>query len=179
MDNVEALDVSTFRLHRADGFVDSDQDKALLDKINKDLRAKMLKKINPEIFKEVTGHTINEMFDSEKRIDIDLDAKQAKKIGLINKIIRLEPRQIAAMNKKFVAFADFGGEVIAENSQGSDKKQKQTEIKIEQKKEIMTQSEIKAQFPDVYNAIRTEGITAERSRVNAVLKFSSIDLEAC
>ena len=52
-------------------------------------------------------------------------------------------------------------------------------ININQNQKIMTQSEIKAQFPDVYNAIVTEGITAERSRVSAILKFSSIDMEAC
>lgn len=52
-------------------------------------------------------------------------------------------------------------------------------ININKNQKIMTQSEIKAQHPEVYNAIVTEGITAERSRVNAILKFSSIDMEAC
>jgi len=174
MDNVEALDVSTFRMHRADGFVNNDNDKDLLAKINKDMRSKMELKINSSIFKEVTGHSFDEMFDQSKRIDIDLSAKDAKKIGLINKIIRLEPKQITAINENFVAFADFGNEVVAE-SQGSEAKSK-TEIKVKQVKEIkMTKQELQEKHPEIYNAIRSE----ELERVEAILMFSDIDLEAC
>ena len=52
-------------------------------------------------------------------------------------------------------------------------------ININKNQKIMTQSEIKAQFPDVYNAISNEGVTAERSRVSAIMAFSNIDLETC
>ena len=188
MDNVEALDVSTFRLHRADGYVDNDNDRALLAKINKDLRAKMTKRFDAAVFKEVTGYTIAEMFDAEKRIDIDLDAKQAKKIGLINKIIRLEPKQIAAMSEKLVAFADISfnsrgseNELEIEASRGSETKQ--NKINVEQKKDkIMTLEELKAQHPGVYSAVfeagKKQGITEEKDRVEAYLEFVETDPES-
>ena len=183
MDNVEALDTSTFRLHRADGYVDNDQDKAFLAKVNKDLRAKMEKKINSEIFKEVTGHTFNEMFDPSKRIDIDLDAKQAKKIGLINKIIRLEPTQIAAMSERLIAFADFqepqGSGIEEKKPQGSGEKQEQNNNN--QKTIKMTKEEFKAQNPEVFSQIYNEGVEAgaskEKDRVEAFLEFVEIDPE--
>jgi len=181
MDYVEALDVSTFRFHRADGYIDNDNDKALLEKINKDLRAKMIKKIDAETFKEVTGISIDEMFDSEKRIDIDLDAKQAKKIGLINSIVRLEPRQIVAMSEKLIAFADFDsrGSELELQTRGGVK----AEINIEQiTTKKMTKEEFKVQNPELYNQIyddgKKAGISSEKDRIEAFLEFVEIDAES-
>jgi protease-4 len=50
---------------------------------------------------------------------------------------------------------------------------------INQKQKVMTRDELKAQHPEVFNSIVTEGINAERSRVNAILKFAHLDLESC
>ena len=87
---VECLDVTTFVLHRADMYVSTPEQQTFLDKINKDLKSKYLQRFDKESFKEVTGVSIDEMFNPEKRIDIVLDAKQAKRIGLIQKINKLK-----------------------------------------------------------------------------------------
>jgi ATP-dependent Clp protease, protease subunit len=172
MDNVEAIDVINLTVHRADGYVETDEEKAYLAKINKDLRAKMEKRINQDLFKEVTGYSFDEIFDPEKRINVTIDAKAAKKIGLVDKIIRLEPKQIAALNEKMIGFVDY----IAENVIDTEKKPIDNNIKINEKiKKTMTKAEIKTQFPLVYNEI----IADERNRVQAILEFMDIDPVAC
>ncbi len=187
MDNVEAIDVSNFTIHRADGYVSTDEDKAFLAKVNSDLRKKMEKKIDSKLFSEVTGYSFDDIFDPEKRINANLSAKQAKKIGLIDKIIRLEPNQIAAFTDRFIGFHAFDDKEIIEKSQGSEKETKviaEKKIEVKQKQEKkMTKEELKAQYPDIYNAIyedgKTAGIAAEKDRIEAVLEFADIDLEAC
>jgi ATP-dependent protease ClpP protease subunit len=175
MDKVEAIDVANFTIHRADGYVSTPEDQAFLDKINKDLRAKMEKKINAEIFKSETGFSFDDIFNPEKRIDVNLNAKQAKKIGLIDKVIRLEPNQIAAMSEKFVAFADFDDMEVIEKPKEKVEAKKTEEIIKNEIKKTMTREELKVQFPEVYKAI----IQEERERVQAIMEFSDIDLEAC
>ena len=181
MDNVEALDVSTFLIHRADGYVESEEDKKFLADINKQIRAKLEKKINKDTFKEATGVSFDEIFDMNNRKNVNLSAKQAKKIGLVDKIIRLDPQQIAAMNERFVGFVDFDPQGSDQNPQGSEK-QKPIEDKKStntQTKKRMTKEELKAQHPDIYADIFKEGAKAEKDRVEAILAFSDVDLEGC
>jgi ATP-dependent protease ClpP protease subunit len=109
-ENVECVDVSRFMLHPARGYVENDADQQLLDEVNKELKAKMEKKFNADIFKKVTGHTIKEMFDNN--LDIWLNAKQAKKIGMVKKINRLEPSDQQAFTK-LVACGRFEEETKA------------------------------------------------------------------
>lgn len=111
-DNVEALDVSKFMIHRAVGNVESEDDRKLLDSVNATLKAKMLEKINAEAFESVSGVSIDAMFDAEERKDVWITAKQAKEIGLISKINRLTPTEQQAMGK-MVASYEFEEEVTA------------------------------------------------------------------
>ena len=62
MDEVEALEVSLFVIHRADGYIENDDDRAFLEKINAQLREKFEARINAEKFKEVTGISFDEIF---------------------------------------------------------------------------------------------------------------------
>ena len=89
MDNVEAIDVSNFTFHRADGYTDTDEEKQFLARVNNDLRKKLEKKVNSEVFKEVTGYSFDDIFNPETRINANLTAKQAKQIGLIDKLLLL------------------------------------------------------------------------------------------
>jgi len=171
MDYVEAIDIVNLTIHRADGYVESDEDKAFLAKINKDLRSKMEKRINPDTFKEVTGYSFDDIFNPEKRLNVMIDAKAAKKIGIIDKIIRLEPKQMAALNEKMIGFVDC----VTENVIDTDKKPDSINIINEKTKKTMTKAEIKAQFPEVYAEIVNE----ERSRVQGIIEFLDIDPIAC
>jgi ATP-dependent Clp protease protease subunit len=104
-DKREGLNVSQYLLHRADGYVEDEDQQKWLDNINKDLRKQMEMRLKMDVFAEVTGVTMDELFDPKKRINVWLNAKQAKQIGLIDKIIKLEPKQAESMSKQFVAFA--------------------------------------------------------------------------
>lgn len=106
-ENAECVDTSRFMLHPARGYVETDDDQKLLDDINKDLKAKMNQKFDASLFESVTGHSIDEMF--EKNIDIWLNAKQAKKLGLVNKINRLDTSEQQAFSK-MVACGRFADE---------------------------------------------------------------------
>jgi ATP-dependent protease ClpP protease subunit len=97
---VICLDVSKFLLHRADMDIESTEDQIFLDSINKDLKAKLLLKVDASKFKEVTGYTINDMFNPSQRINITLNAKEAKDIGLVDEIVKLSPKEITALNER-------------------------------------------------------------------------------
>lgn len=156
--SVECLDVSTFLLHRADMYVESESDKAFLARINKDLRAKLLARVDAVVFKEVTGFSIDEMFDSEKRIDIMLDAKQAKKIGLVQKINKLTPSEVEAFNSKMLF------NIAAYNDN-----------KNQQKQKTMTIDALKAEHPALFAQVVALGVEKEKDRVEACLAFIDVD----
>lgn len=159
----ECLDVSTFLLHRADMYVESEEDKAFLARINKDLKAKLLSRVDANVFKDVTGYSIDEMFDSEKRIDITLDAKQAKKIGLVQKINKLTPSEVEAFNAKM-----YGVTSIAQPTQ---------ETKPKTNKQ-MTIEQLKAEHPALFAQVVALGVEKEKDRVEACLAFIDVDAKA-
>jgi len=109
-DNVEALDVSKIMMHRAVGRVENEADQALLDSVNSTLRAKMEERFDENTFKDIVGISINDMFTQDTRKDLWIDAKQAKKIGLVSKINRLSPIEQRAMSK-MVADSDIAASI--------------------------------------------------------------------
>lgn len=177
---VEALDVTKFLLHRADGYVRDETDQKFLDGINKDLRAKLEKRIDKKIFKDVTGIDFNQIFDSEKRIDVWISAKDAKKIGLVDKVVRLDPKEIEAINTNLVAFSNTCVQGSTQASQGGENKENSNkENKINNKKtKKMTIQELKASHPELFAEVIKKGADAEKERVQAWLAFKSIDMKA-
>ncbi len=107
-DNVEALDVSSFMIHRAAGNAQTAEEQNLLDNVNAQLKAKMLEKIDSNTFESVTGVSIDAMFTAEKRKDVWMSAKDAKKIGLVSKITRLSASEQKVMKKNGRSFQFCG-----------------------------------------------------------------------
>lgn len=157
---VECLDVSTFLLHRADMYCESESDKQFLAKINTDLRAKLELRVDADKFKKVCGCTMDEMFNAETRVNVTLDAKQAKSIGLVNKINKLTPAEMTAFNNKMYQVAA----IIEEPKQEIFSK--------------MTIDKLKAENPDLYKQIFDLGVEAEKDRVEACLVYNEIDPKA-
>ncbi len=193
-DEVHALDVTKFMVHRASGYVENEDDKKLLDSVNQDIRNKLEKRIKQDEFEKITGITIDELFNSEKRRDIWVSAKEAKKIGLVHQIDRLEPEEMKAISQTLVAFSTFSEDQDSngieydndENMHGRiEENDNKNKINVEQKIQIMTKDELKTQHPDVYNAIfnegkeagKEDGIKAERTRVKSYLAYLNIDNE--
>lgn len=162
--NVEALDVSTIMLHRADAYADTEEQKQMLAKINKDLRAKLEARVDADNFKKVTGYTMDDMFNPETRVNIWLTAKQAKELGIVSKITKLKPEEQKAMAE---AMAHWTLNVAAEHNPANSNPTN------------MTLEQLKAQHPALYNQIYAEAsaaaIKAERIRVNTFLAWVKAD----
>lgn len=169
VDDTEALDVSRIHLHRADGYVNSPEDQAFLNGINKDLRAKLTAKIDAAKLKELKGITIDDLFNPDKVTDVWLTAKEAKAIGLIKKIVKISPTEIAAINRMSIAAS-------------VDPPQTQDPKITKPTNKVMTLEELKAQHPALYAqavaAGKTEGSAEERARIAAWEAWRSIDAEA-
>ncbi len=161
----ECLNVSRFTFHRADMFVENDQEQEFLNGVNKDLRVQMLKKIDPDIWKEVTGITIDELFDSKTRIDVTLTATQAKKVGLINRIVNLTPqieKELAAFNSKIFN--------VAANATPQNKPKNNHNMTIDT---------LKAEHPALFAQVVALGVEKEKDRVESIIAFIEIDPVAC
>lgn len=160
--DVQCLDVSRAMIHRADGYVSGPEQQKMLDDMNKDLRTKLEKRVDAELFKSVTGVSIDELFASDKRIDVWLDAKQMKKLKLVSKINKLEPQELeevhAAMALQIAASATDKPNPQPTNTG-------------------MTLEKLKAEFPIVYAAIVAVGVKEEQDRIGAWLAFSEYDPE--
>lgn len=165
--NVEALDVSRFMFHRADMDAETDDEKKLIAEINKDLRKAVESKVDADNWEKVTGTTIKDLFESEDRKDVWLNAKEAKKLGIVSKIKKVsEASSEDSMFYKLAAMADF-----------SETKQQQ-EKKEDNNITVMTEDKLKAEHPELYKSIFAMGAENEKDRVQSWLTFQDIDPKA-
>ena len=170
-DYVECLDVTQCMLHRAaiDGIIDP-QIQQQLNKINEDLKSLYYAKLNDAKLKELKGVSIEDIFDPNQRIDVWLNADEAKAIGLVNKINDLTVAKAdAEAFYSMVAMANIQSKPSTENSKPS------TEISKPINNKKMTIQEIKANHIDLYNQITAEAIKNEKDRVGAWLVFVDAD----
>lgn len=89
----KAYDTANFLVHRAASWwedVMNEDELKDIENRNKVIREKLEARIDKDKFKEVTGKTFDDIFSMEDRLDVRLDAKQAKEIGLIDEIITLD-----------------------------------------------------------------------------------------
>lgn len=162
-DDNECLDVSTIMLHRAAMPVSSKEDQDFLDSVNEKLREKLKSKIDDKKLKELKGVNIKNLFEDEKRIDLMLSAKEAKQIGLIDKINTLTPKELKAFNDKMYAVAA---------TYVPKKKIKTPKNKIMDK---MNVEAFKAKYPKTYAKVFSAGVSAEKERVESCLVFIDVD----
>jgi ATP-dependent protease ClpP protease subunit len=176
-DDSEAIDVATFTFHRAGyaAWIESnpdyftDADKVDLARMNKSLRAAFEAKVDVDKFAEITKVTVDQLFSMDGRIDVTITAKDAKKIGLINRIVTITPQKKAEIEAKTIEITALrnGFKIAA-----------QTEDKTINKK-TMTKEQLKnehsAVYAEIVNEAKAEAIKAERDRVGAAMVFVDID----
>lgn len=170
---VEVLDVSTFMAHRAAGYDEvnlSNEDKAILSDQNTKLRKKMESKIDPELWKTVTGVSMDDLFASDKRINVWLTSKQMKELGIVSKINKVTP----SIAKEIAAATEIWAMDIAASLENDEEVKKEKNSKPS----VMTIEKLKAEFPAVYAAIILQGAKEEKDRVEAWLAYNEIDAEA-
>lgn len=173
--DVHALDVSKHLFHRANMYVGNEEDQKFLDNVNSDLKKKMLKKFTADKFKEVTGYTLDDMFDPEKRVNVWLTSAQMKELGIVSKIKRVNPREMEAYEDIFMKVAAEYNEKAGGPAKPESKPDNPTNVN-------MTLEEIKEKHPALYASIvkaATElGAKAERTRISAWLSFVQVDAKA-
>lgn len=173
-DYSEGLDVSQFLLHRAAYPKWFENDKELmtdamwenLNNVNKHLRAGLEAKIDVKKLEEMKGVKIKDIFSNESRIDVMLSAKEAKQIGLIDKINPITPKKKAEINSMMMKIAAI--ELPEEKEQNP--------IIMTDKK--LTVEQLKAEHPDVYATVLNLGVEQEKDRVSAWMTFVEIDAKA-
>jgi ATP-dependent protease ClpP protease subunit len=180
-DEVSALDISSFTFHRA-AYPEwaekemSEEMRSELLRVNKHLEKAFRSKVDISAFETVTGVTVKDLFSMDSRIDVSLDAIQAKKVGLINEIVNITPKKKEQIEARTLAIAaKFGdkasfkpAEIVAEK----------TNINKNSKIRKMTIEQFKAENPEVFAQAVSIGISQEKDRVGAWAVFNGIDPEA-
>lgn len=176
-ENVEALDVSEFLLHRAgypsywenDASFFTEQVRANLERINKSLRTAFENRVDVPLFEQLTGYKIKDVFSMDSRIDVFFDAKVAKKVGLISKINPITPQKTAEINSLLSVMACKSFEIAAlsvETNQNSNQNK-------------MTLDELKAKHPEAFAEAVALGASKENDRVKSIMVFAHLDLKSC
>lgn len=181
-DEVQMGTQARIMIHRADGRVENDDQQAFLDGINKDLKGALKAKIDSKKLKELKGVTIEQIFNPSQRIDVWLTAKEAKAIGLVDKVIALKPEKISALENFMPSIAAMGynvPEIIQEPTEETTAEATEPPAEqIQTNNEAMTAEDFKKNHPEAYQAIAAAAAKAELDRVKAWLAFVEVDAEA-
>ncbi len=171
-DTSEALDVSRGVLHRAaypTWFEQSDLMTEArweqLNSLNKDLRKGFENKIDIEKYNALGKPSLDEVFSNDSRIDVNLTAKEMKKIGLISKIVAITPEKRAEIDTMVVKMAaSFKAELQEEEPLINNK---------------MTKDEFKTKHPELYkeitDAAAAQAKSEELDRINSIITFVDVD----
>lgn len=177
---VECLTVTEFLLHRAaypswlenDKAMFTDAMKASLATTNNHLRTVLEAKVNADLFKKVTGVSMDDMFSLDSRIDVVFNAEKALKMGLVSKVVPLttaKKKEVQALAAEY-GVAAFASEVTTE-----DEAPEANDNDNHKKPNKMTLAEIREKYPQAYADIVAEGVKAERIRVNSILAWHKVD----
>jgi len=117
-DDVEALDVSNLMIHRAAYPTWFEESEYFTDGLrqnlvdtNKSLEAALRGKIDVEEFEKLKDVKVKDIFSMDDRIDVFLTAKEAKKIGLVSKIIKITPSKAAEINSHVKIAAEIAADL--------------------------------------------------------------------
>ena len=195
IDDAECIDTAQCLLHRAsygewsegrEGFKGSVSEQSLIQ-TNKDLEKAFRAKVDVEAFENLKqckdgNITVKSLFSMEAgRQEVLLTPNDMKKIGLVNRIVKITPTKEA----EFKAMYD---EFKSSNSLDEYKKAAEKTAVIEKsepKNTIMTPEEFKAQNPAGYAQLVAEtekttkeaAVKSEQDRVGAWMAFESADPE--
>lgn len=186
---VEAMDLLQAVFHRAaypewiegSSWFPTSIQYEMLVKANKDLEKAFRAKVNVEALEALPQFKnkdlkLKDIFSLESRIEVLLTASDLKKIGLVGKINKMIPTKAAESKAQMDAFKNC-------RSLEEFRMAAQTPEVKNPKPTNMTLADLKAENPalyaEIYNAGllagKTEGITAEKDRIEACMVFIDID----
>lgn len=185
VDYAEALDVSQFLLHRAaypewleaseSYFTDSRRKR--LENANKSLRKALESKIDVAEFEKISKVTMDELFSMEARVEVILDAKQAKKIGLINKINKITPEIQASIESCNGEMIKMAAKHVPSKEADDDKTSKKSNENFNTMDVQKLKSEHPGLYAQIFEAGVAQGISTEKERIGAWMAFADIDLK--
>jgi ATP-dependent protease ClpP protease subunit len=174
----EALDVTEFLLHRCayPSWIESNPDyfddakRGNLERVNKSLQKALENTVDVTKLEAImaikTGKPdikVKDIFSIEGRVEVYLTAAEAKKIGLIDRVIKITPEKTAEINS------------LKESKNFTPAKAAQSEFKTK----TMTKEELQQSHPGVYNAIFNEGKIAGHTAMKEVAEvwahYASVD----
>lgn len=153
-DHNKAYDTSNFLIHRAASFWEdfmTTEELKDIENINKTIRRKLEARIDEDVFEKVTKKTFDDIFDMETRLDVRLTARQAKKIGLIHEVVKLDVAKKAEIESRY--FNDIAAlatpqkkENSNNNNSNSNKMSKLTDLIFGEKDSVLIASIGETQF---------------------------------
>ena len=171
-DNVIANDTSNIMFHKAmwpTWKTPNEAEAKKVKKINAQFKEKLTKKVKG---KDGAKEFLAKVFESDVRNDVELTPVEAKKLGIVDKVRKLEPKA-EYIGTQIVAIVESKKETPSGDIDKS-------------KIKTMDKATLKAENPSLYAAIlaeghdtgRKEGIAAERDRTGAWMAFNDIDPDA-
>lgn len=167
-------------------------DEKILAKTNKDLEKAFRARVDVAVLEALPQFTernlkLKDIFAMDARVEVLLSAQDLKKLGLISKIIKVTPSKIEASNKIVEAFKTC--KTVEQFKLAAQVNPKPAATKEDEHKTptYMDLTKLKSEFPALYAQIfaegRAEGITAgiaqEKDRVESIMVFAHLDVEAC
>jgi ATP-dependent protease ClpP protease subunit len=171
-DHVIGAEQSEVMIHAARGGPDS-----TLKSTNQFLYEALAKKIDEDIFKEVTGHKLKTIMLGEERIDVWLTGKQAKKVKLYDETFNLLKGKAASLfNNMDLKELDYEIPEGLKEKYGL-KKAKNVKSKIsEMEIKDVTAGMLENGNKEAYDAIFNAGKQAYKSKVARVMKYAKYDI---
>ena len=177
------LEQTKFILHRASANRNDEETLKMLKDTNDDIRKAFEEKLDIEKFEEIAGVDLDRFFDETKpAVDVQLNASQAKDVGLIKNVVPLSVKEAEATNQSMIEACGGQGVYMLSVEKKESKKTK----KSDQKNTKMTLKELKAEHPNLVAALIAEAtpdiqeaaIKQERERTNSWLAWKDVDAKA-
>jgi ATP-dependent protease ClpP protease subunit len=180
----EGLDVSEFLFHRAayPSWIESNKNyftedmKKTLNTINANFRKAMEAKLDIPKLEQITGVTLDKMMSLDDRINVTLNAQQAKEVGLIDTITTITPSIKAEIESLYMGVAaKYSGFEFSNPA----KAQSPTPQETTNKKPVtMDINKLRAEHPELFAQVKALGASEEKDRVEAWMEFKDIDAKA-
>lgn len=190
-DEVEALDVSQICIHRAsysewyeESIYFTEEKKSDLISFNANIYTAFKNKIDVKKFEALKGVKLKDVFDVEQRIDVMLTAKEAKDIGLIQKIVKITPSLTADLKSRFQGMLAKTMQLPGVTAETDNPEPIPTPEPVEkpQIKVKMNIEELRAAHPETYAQVfalgETSGTKKEGDRIGAWLVYNEYDPKA-
>lgn len=163
-DSVKILSTTKFGVHRAEMYVETEEEKKMLNEQNASIRSAFESRLNESEFTRITGKTFEQIFTETPRPTVWLSAEDAVAIGLVKSedVLVLTPALAAEISNKItLSMGAYSEPENNTNELNNNNNNNNTE-------KTMDANEIQA--------VEQKAAEKELARVNAWMVFADVDL---